>query len=141
MSTIENDKYQIEEIITEFFNSSEESKFFYSLLSLRGNADATYQRFSSGIKNDIVKLVIKLNDEGEIEKKMFKYSNAYKEFLSTIEELGGLPKMMQSKSEEVVKLAINAMQVLAKIYCLKNILIDYFKNNKIIKLNIELKKI
>ena len=55
---------------------------------------------------------------------MFKYSNAYKEFLSTIEELGGLPKMMQSKSEEVVKLAINAMQVLAKIYCLKNILID-----------------
>ena len=69
MSTIENDKYKIEEIITEFFNSSEESKFFYSLLSLRGNADATYQRFSSGIKNDIVKLVIQLNDEGEIEKK------------------------------------------------------------------------
>jgi hypothetical protein len=141
MSTIENDKSRIEEIIIDFFNNSDESDFFYSLLSLRGNVDATYQRFSSGMATDILNLVIQLNDESEIEKSMFKFSNAYSEFLSTIEGLGGLPAMMQSKSEEKVKVAISTLQVLAKIYCLKKILIEYFGNTTISKLDIELKKI
>ena len=141
MSTIENDKSRIEEIIIDFFNTSDESDFFYSLLSLRGNVDATYQRFSNGMATDILNLVIQLNDESEIEKSMFKFSKAYSEFLSTIEGLGGLPAMMQSKSEEKVKLAISTLQVLAKIYCLKKILIEYFGNTTISKLNIELKKI
>jgi hypothetical protein len=90
---------------------------------------------------DILNLVIQLNDESEIEKSMFKFSNAYSEFLSTIEGLGGLPAMMQSKSEEKVKVAISTLQVLAKIYCLKKILIEYFGNTTILKLDIELKKI
>lgn len=141
MSTIENDKSRIEEIIIDFFNTSDESDFFYSLLSLRGNVDATYQRFSSGMATDILNLVIQLNDESKIEKSMFKFSNAYSEFLSTIEGLGGLPAMMQSKSEEKVKVAISTLQVLAKIYCLKKILIEYFGNTTISKLDIELKKI
>ena len=141
MSTIENDKARIEEIIIDFFNTSDESDFFYSLLSLRDNVDATYQRFSSGMTTDIINLVIQLNDESEIEKRMFKFSNAYSEFLSTIEGLGGLPAMMQSKSEEKVKLAISTLQVLAKIYCLKKILIEYLGNNKISNLDMALKKI
>lgn len=77
---IENDKSRIEEIIIDFFNTSDESDFFYSLFSLRGNVDATYQRFSSGMATDILNLVIQLNDESKIEKSMFKFSNAYSEF-------------------------------------------------------------
>ena len=131
---------EIETIIDEFFDHSDESKFFFELLALRGNVEATFQRFRQGISSQVIKLVEDLNDETEIEKRFFKYTNAYTEFSPHINELNGLSSMMQSSDVEISNLAINTMQILAKIYLLKKILIEYFRNIKIAKLNVEVKK-
>jgi len=134
------DTNEIEIIIEEFFDNSDESKFFFELLTLRGNVEATFQRFRQGISSEVIKLIEELNDEIEIEKRFFKYTNAYTEFSPHINELNGLSSMMQSSNVEISKLAISTIQILAKIYLLKKILIEYFRNIKIAKLNVEVKK-
>jgi hypothetical protein len=132
------DTNEIEIIIEEFFDNSDESNFFFELLTLRGNVEATFQRFRQGISSEVIKLIEELNDE--IEKRFFKYTNAYTEFSPHINELNGLSSMMQSSNVEISKLAISTIQILAKIYLLKKILIEYFRNIKIAKLNVEVKK-
>ena len=127
----ENEKSQIHTLLKTFFSTSDAGNYFLSLLALRGNETAAMQRFSEGVSNMIVKMVEDCVDESEVEKKLFKISKSYTDFLPTLNELGGLPKMIASTDRQLMQMGINGMQVLAQYYGLKEILIVHFGNTKI----------
>jgi len=133
-----NDDDRVRDVINSFFNNSNESDFLFEMFCFRNNAEDAYDVFADGITNDLINLVRELKDEKEVEKKFFQYIKAYSEFSNNLIKLNGLPSMMSSSEEDVVKLAINAMQVLAKIYCLKKILIEYYKSDNLQKLDFEI---
>jgi hypothetical protein len=130
----------VTKIIQTHFENSDDGKLYLELLNLFAtNGDAVYERFSKGMEVEVLNAITTSKNLEDLKNKFFKFSNVYVDVIPLINSSGGLPQMMASNEEKKIKMGLSVIQLAAKITCLKAVLINYFQDKLVYRLDDEIK--